>query len=179
MELSDIERSAFRTTAHSKLDEKLAEAEDTNDYEEIMSILDINPDTLPKQVQTKKQKILVIGDLAGRKGNYIDEAKDMGIPIKSFDFIDYYEIKNYGINNLSVVGQYKDVICGPIPHSVSGKFHSNNPNSITELRNLGPDVNVITCTKKQRGFHLKITLASFKEALLQTDYYKRYGKKEK
>jgi len=66
----------------------------------------------------QNQKILVIG--AGNKDNLLIRAKKRGFIEKDFDFVlDYDKIAN--VTAKMNFGGYAAIICGPMPHSTSGK----------------------------------------------------------
>lgn len=156
---------------HDAVDERIAVANATGTLEELLSEYGINLyDTTTPQIIERNMKILVIGDIRGRKSDYVMAAKKLGIPESSLEFIDYDEIKNFSLNILRYSPKYSDIIVGPIPHKI--KDLKEDTSLIGMIEN-APDKKaypkLTRVTTNMEGNVLKFSVSAFKEALLKTN----------
>lgn len=180
MELSESQKHQIRACVMQSTEHDLQIAEETNDYDSIVEKYDISLDELSTQPYDRKNKILVVGALSGKKEAYIEVAQSCGIPDKYLDFIDYEEIKHYGWEKLKYSRMYSDIIFGPVPHRVKGDFDTPSSNPIAdvlEAKRANSSTNFIISNANQYGRRLRLTPNSFKKVLKQTTYYKKYCNK--
>lgn len=174
---SDVQISNFKASAKRQVEQDILEAEENDDYGKLIEKYHLEVDEEPVRSLSSVKKILVIGRLNGKKENYYKVAKKTGMEEDMFEFVDYDDLKNFGLGKILNSNTFSDIICGPIPHRIKGKFHSFNPNPIREIQKYANGINVITTCTKQRGSYLHLSQSSFKEALYETTYYQKYRQK--
>ena len=116
-------------------------------------------------VNRRTHKILVFGDLAGKENDYKKVAKKMEINERQLEFIsDFKELKRYNTATLAYSNVYSDIIYGPNPHKQVGIGDHNSFLSAikNEPQKYPRVIEAIDNTE------LKISISSFKEALLKT-----------
>lgn len=118
-------------------------------------------------VITKRMKILVLGDLAGKLKDYQIAAKRKGIDPGNVEFIDYQQAKDLNAGRLKYSSEYSDIIIGPMPHKIEGMGDTTsllaliekNPNEYPKL------------IKAEANSKLKISITGFSDYLLRTRFY--------
>ena len=116
-------------------------------------------------VNRRIHKILIFGDLAGKENDYKKVAKKMGINERQLEFIsDFKELKRFDTATLAYSNVYSDIIYGPNPHKQVGIGDHNSFLSAikNEPQKYPRVIEAIANTE------LKISISSFKEALLNT-----------
>lgn len=117
---------------------------------------------------TKRMKILVLGDLAGKKEDFKNKAKTIGIDSSNLDFKNYNEAKVLDLVKLQYSNEYSDVICGPIPHKIKGMGDVSC--AIVEIeKNASIYPKLVMASANGT---LKISITCFLKCLLKTRFYK-------
>lgn len=128
---------------------------------------------VPPQEINKRMTILVVGDLRGKQNDFVKAAKDLGISKDNLEFVGFDAIKNYDIGKLKYSFKYSDIICGPIPHKINKLHGSNSLISLLEsVKDKEAYPKLIKATSEQKDAELKLTISSFKKALLETKLLK-------
>ena len=136
--------------------------------EEILERYGISLDYEPEMpVNTRRMKILVLGELAGSLRDYQTVAKKCGISLDNMEFISYVESKRLNAARLQYSNEYSDIICGPIPHKIQGMGETssllalieNHPSEYPKL------------LKATSNNTLKISITGFRELLFKTRYF--------
>ena len=164
-EISEIKKRIFNQ--FSKLLE-LAIASDTiNDFLSRFNFELFEPNPA-FSLYDRKTKILVFGAIAGKKNDYILCAKKLGINPENLEFVDYTDTKTFGVERLRYSKEYSDIICGPMPHKIVGM---GDTSSFFETIKNNPE-------KYPKYFNAidKLTISTFKQALIQTRYMEKFSK---
>lgn len=136
--------------------------------EEILERFGISLDCEPEMVvNTRRMKILVLGELAGSVRDYQNVAKKCGISLDNLEFIDYVEAKRLNAARLQYSNEYSDIICGPIPHKIQGMGETS---SLLALMESKPS-EYPKLLKATANSALKISITGFRELLLKTRYF--------
>ena len=114
-------------------------------------------------------KVLVIGASQVAENVLKGIIKDLGLDKDRFEFIlDYNDAKNFPMDILKYNSKYCDILMGPIPHKTTGMGDcSSIIAEITNHQEDYPKLNVMRASGE-----IKITKTSFKEALLNSQFYK-------
>lgn len=152
----------------AKINKEISIAVKNGTFEEILERFGISLlDEPVMAVNTRKMKILVLGELAGKLKEYQLVAKKSGINQDNIEFINYVEAKKLNASRLQYSNEYSDIICGPIPHKIEGMgdtssllaLMENNPSKYPKLQ------------KATANSALKITITRFRELLFKTRYF--------
>ena len=96
--------------------------------------------------------------------------KKYGINNDRFDFVlEYEDVKKFPIKTLRNNQKYCDIFIGPIPHKINGLEDCKS--LITHIQNNQSEYPKLT--KLMSSDNLKITKASFEEALLNSQLMKK------
>ena len=168
MSYSFTELSKIKSKVFAKIS---AELELANKNDEMDLFLDkygiiIEEDAM--YVDTRTMKILVFGALAGHLKDYQLTAKKMGISLNNIVFEeDYSKLQRYDVSRLENSFEYSDIVFGPVPHKQVGiGDNSSFLASIEKEPNKYPRV-----VKAVANNQLKLSISSFKDALLRTRYF--------
>lgn len=116
-------------------------------------------------IDTRRAKILVLGALAGNVDDYKIQLSKLGLNKNNVDFIsDYDELKRFDAQRLEYSTEYSDIIYGPNPHK---QINIGDNSSLLTLLQRNPEKypRVIEAVANNK---LKISISSFREALLKT-----------
>lgn len=175
MEYTDAQKAQILSYAYANIADQFDWVCRHGEIEAFMEKHDIpSPDAKP-QIVTRDMKILVVGDLRGRKNDYIKVAKEFGFTEKNFEFVDFNQIKTFDIAHLVGSNVYSDVICGPIPHKIKGLKGANSLISLLESADEKNYPKLIRATPEQRDSSLKLTISSFRKALPETKLVREIG----
>ena len=116
---------------------------------------------------TKRMKILVLGELAGKIKDYQMAAKKKGIELENLEFIDYDGAKHLSAGRLQYSNEYSDIIYGPTPHKIEGM---GDTSSLLALIEQHPS-EYPKLIKAEANSKLKITISGFVDYLLKTRFY--------
>lgn len=116
---------------------------------------------------TKRMKILVLGELAGKVKDYQMAAKKKGIDLDNIEFIDYESAKHLSAGRLQYSNEYSDIIYGPTPHKIEGM---GDTSSLLALIEQHPD-EYPKLIKAEANSKLKITISGFGDYLMKTRFY--------
>lgn len=169
VEYSQSQKSLILARAHQSLDEEFNLALATNDIDAFMTKYNVSFSEQTPQIVTKKMKILVVGDLRGREGDYIKVAREYGFKEENFEFVSFDEIKDYPIEKLRYSDRYSDIIVGALPHKINNI--GSNSSLITMLekeKDASIYPKLIKVFPNQIQGKLKFTISAFKEALKET-----------
>lgn len=112
-------------------------------------------------------KVLVMGQTSVGKSELVKVIKDLGLDPNRFEFIlDYNDCKRYPMYTLRGNTKYSDLLLGPMPHKTNGMGDCSS--IIAEIRNNQTDYP--KAQVMMANGEIKITKASFREALLKTQY---------
>ncbi len=116
---------------------------------------------------TKRSKILVLGQLSGKKKDYQKAAKTCGIEEGNIEFMDYNEIEKFGVESLKGSLKYSDIICGPIPHNIEGMGDTSS--FISKIEKTPAEYPKLI--KAVANGRLKFSITDFKDCIASTRYY--------
>ena len=157
----------LRKKIYAKINKEIEIAIKNNDLSEIAEKYGIVLDEEPAMIVTKRMKILVLGELAGRVKDYQSVAKKKGIDPDNLEFINYDQAKNINPSRLQYSNVYSDIIYGPTPHKISGMGDTSSLLSLIEKNpNEYPKL-----TKAIANNQLKISITGFGDYLLKTRYF--------
>lgn len=109
----------------------------------------------------REGKIVVIGDSEVKEDMLRSIAGKAGIDKNRLEFcLEYSETQKYNYKKLQYAPQYRVVLFGPVPHSVTGKGDSSSVITEMESQDAYPRV-VRLCSNKT----MKITKSNFKAAI--------------
>lgn len=113
---------------------------------------------------TTKGKIVVIGESSVKEKALLGIAKKFGFGKDRFEFcLDYNLAKTYDYKKLkNNPFKYSVVLFGPVPHSSTGKNHSNSV-----ISNMTNESGYPKTEKLLSGNMLKITKTNFKKMLIK------------
>ncbi len=118
---------------------------------------------------TKRSKILVLGQLSGKRKDYVGVAKNLGVEENNLEFIDYVGIKHFNAETLRYSNKYSDIICGPMPHKIEGMGDTSS--LITEIeKNPSEYPKLIKATSNG---DLKFSITGFKNYILRTRFFEK------
>lgn len=121
----------------------------------------------PSYCVTKRMKILVLGELAGKVKDYQLAAKKKGIDMDNLEFIDYEAAKHLSASRLQYSNEYSDIIYGPTPHKIEGMGDTSSLLALIEQHpNEYPKL-----IKASANSKLKITITGFVDYLQKTRFY--------
>ena len=141
---------------------------ETDSLQELMNTYGISLTENVLPISKQASRILVIGDIAGRKKDYYGKAKTLGIQENSLVFVaDYDKLTNFSLAQLEYSTKYSDVIVGPVPHSMKGKGEYSSIISAMEQQ---PDI-FPRVIRAQTANEMKLTISSFQKALQRTRFY--------
>lgn len=152
----------------AKINKEIDIAVRNGTFEEILERFGISLDDEPVMaVNTRRMKILVLGELAGNLRDYQFVAKKSGISPDNIEFINYVEAKRLNAGRLQYSNEYSDIICGPIPHKIEGMGDASSLLALMESRpSEYPKLQKATANSA-----LKITITGFRELLFKTRYF--------
>ncbi len=167
MEYSISAVAKVKSILISRIQTEILLAQKNNTLDEFISKYNINLNEPPVPVDTRKMKVLVIGDLAGKKKDFLLAAKKCDVSENNIEFIGFEDVDRINPARLKYSHEYSDIICGPVPHKVKGMGDASSLYSLLESQ---PDIypKVIRAISNES---LKITISNFKSILLQTKYF--------
>lgn len=152
----------------SKVRHELELAVDNGTVGELMDEYGITLEESAMPVNPRLSKILVVGELVGKRKDYIQSAKKLNIPEYNIEFeSDYEKLHNLNLSRLEYSDTYSDVIFGQVPHSMAGKGDSSSMIAKME-KEADKYPRVIRATTENE---LKLTISSFRKALKATRYF--------
>ena len=164
--LSIVELATIKSKVFAKIatEIEIANREGTiNDFLEKYGII-IELEQTP-YFDSKRAKILVLGALAGNIDDFRTQLSKLGLNKNNVEFInDYDELKRFNAQKLEYSSEYSDIIYGPNPHK---QVNIGDNASLLSLLQRNPEKypRVIEAVANNK---LKISINSFKEALLKT-----------
>ncbi len=169
MEYTDAQKAQILSYAHAYIADQFDWACRHGEIESFIEKYDIPPLDAQPMIVTRDMKILVVGDIHGRENDYIKAAKEYGLSERNLEFVGYDKIKKFNIAQLEYYNKYSDIICGPIPHKIKGL---NGSNSLIGFLENADDKEaypkLIKAIPEQNSGKPKLTISTFKKALLQT-----------
>lgn len=171
MPYSNIERQNIIGQVMCIINRLLNSALDDDTIDEFLNSLGIELDydkNSQFSLYNKRTKILIIGSLNGSKNEYINCAKKYNINEDNLDFINYSEIKNYGVEKLRYSSKYSDIICGSIPHKIKGMGDVSS--FIAEIKTHPEEY------PKLYNAVEKLSITKFKDALKKSRYFQKFYK---
>ncbi len=173
MRLSAQEISEIKSKVLSKIMFELDLAITDDNIEEFLNKHNIIFEANPMPVQPRTMKILVLGALSGNVSNFKLAAKKLGIGDNHIKFeCDYKSLKRYDVSRLEYSNEYSDIIFGPNPHKQIG---IGDYASALSMMKSEPE-KYPRIIESIANNSLKITISSFKEAILNTRYYETIQK---
>ena len=119
-ELINIKKIVFETI-NSRIDIANEGGEESlRYYLHSINVEALNDENPAYCLYDRKTKVLVFGELSGKKNEYIFRAKKLGLSENNLEFVDYNEAKKFDVAKLEYSDVYSDIIVGPIPHKVKG-----------------------------------------------------------
>lgn len=116
---------------------------------------------------TRTAKIIVIGEIQTKEKEVLGCLKSVGIDKNRVEFYsDYHKLKNTNFNFLRNNANYSDILVCAMPHKMAG---IDGYNSFVSMVEDNKD-EFPTLTKIGK---MKYSNSAFKEALMQTNYYKK------
>ena len=166
MTYSIAQKSKIKREILNKVSLKLNFADDEM-LDELMEQFGVHLDEDCVIVDTRHMKILVLGSLAGNVDNYKTAAKRMNVTNNNIVFEnDYEKLHGYNVEKLRNSDIYSDIIYGPTPHKMTG---IDGFNSALAMMKADPS-NYPRVIEATANGVLKISVNSFKSALLRTRY---------
>lgn len=152
----------------SKARRELEIANENGTVNELMEEYGVTLEESAMPVNPRLSKILVVGELAATKNEYIMKAKKLHIPESNLEFIsDYEKLNRINLTRLEYSDTYSDIIFGPVPHSMAGKGKETSMISKMEKEsNKYPRV-----TRAIANNELKLSITSFLKAIRATRYF--------
>ncbi len=116
----------------------------------------------PTYYETEKDgKIVVIGDSKVCEKDLIGITKKLGLDPARFEFyLEYKKAKTYPFDKLQYDLKYRLVMCGPLPHSTSGKHDAGCAIEYMKKKEGFPRIEEL-----RSGNELKITKSNFESKL--------------
>ena len=156
----------IKSLALSSFRRRLDDAFETDTVNELLESLGIElQEANPAYASyNRRTKIYVLGELAGKKKDYVLAAKKLSISEENLEFYDYSEMKSFNSEKLRNSPFVSDVICGPLPHKIVG---IGDCSSILSLMEHNPQ----EFPKIYRAIanrSLKLSINSFKQGLIQS-----------
>lgn len=152
----------------SKARHELEIANENGTVDELMEEYGVTLEESALPINPRTSKILVVGELAGTKNEYIMRAKKLHIPESNIEFESNYEkLNRLNLAKLEYSDTYSDIIFGPVPHSMMGK--GKDSSIITKMEkesNKYPRV-----TRATANGELKLSITSFSRAIRSTRYF--------
>lgn len=168
MRFSTQEICEIKSKVLSKIMSELDLAISEDKVDEFLGKYSIIFEINPFPVQPKTMKILVFGALSGNVNNFKLAAKKLGIDERHIKFeCDYKDLQRYDVSRLEYSAEYSDIIFGPNPHKQIGI--GDYASALSKMKN-EPD-KYPRVIESIANNSLKITISSFKEAILNTRYY--------
>ena len=168
---SNQEIAEIRLSIINKIEKEIDVAIQANTLEFLISKYEIyKPSKNLMLIDANHCKVLVVGQLSGRKKDYIQRIKKQNIDPKRFEFLDYNEFKKFNVVKLKNSMLYSDVIYGPCPHSVKGM---SDVSSFLEEMIENPDIypNLIIAKDNSNSNSLKFSITCFDECIKKTRLY--------
>lgn len=148
-----------------KIEEILSRTNRTGQLEILLDLMDME-DLLhkPNQFESDKNgKIVVVGSTEVKEKDLLSIGKSLGLAKDRFEFcLDYESIQKYNFRKMQYAPQYRLILCGPMPHSGTGKEDSSSIISNIENKEGYPPV-----VRLMSGHELKITKSNFRARLLE------------
>lgn len=160
--------SAIKTAAMSAFRQRLDDAISADSVEDFLELLGIELQNSNPAYSSynRRTKIYVLGELSGKKKDYIMAAKKLDISQENLEFYDYEDMKSFNSEKLRYSQAVSDIICGPVPHKIKGIGDANSLLSLIESR--PQEYPKIYRASANRS--LKLSVNSFKQGLIQTRF---------
>jgi len=164
---SIAQKAKIKSKVLAKISLEFSYADSDEEILDIMNKYGIRLEEEPAYVNTRQMKILVFGALAGKANDYKMAARKMGISEENIVFEnDYEKLSRYDVSRLENSMQYSDIIVGPNPHKQTNtNGYSSMPSMIKNNPSKYPRL-----IESHANQALKITIKSFREALLDTRF---------
>lgn len=164
--LSIVEFATIKSKVFAKIAAEIELAYEENTIDEFLEKYGIVIENeQPPYFDSRRAKILVLGALAGNVDDYKSQLGKLGLNKNNVEFInDYDELKRFNAQKLEYSSEYSDIIYGPNPHK---QVNIGDNASLLTLLKRNPEKypRVIEAVANSK---LKITINSFKEAVLKT-----------
>lgn len=165
MEYTQAQQSKILQKIIAKVRYEIEMACENDEINELLEKYGVTLEEGCMPVNRKTHKILVFGDLAGKENDYKKVAKKIGINERQLEFIsDFKELKRFNTATLSYSNVYSDIIYGPNPHKQVGIGDYNS--FLSAIKNEPKKYPRVI--EALANSELKISISSFKEALLKT-----------
>ena len=171
MEYSISEIAKIKSKIFAKIAKELELANKNDEMDEVLDKYGVvleEEERMP--INTRTHRILVIGELAGRKKDYQIAAKRLDINPDNIEFMDYEESKRLDARRLEYSNDYSDIIYGPTPHKINEMGDTNSLLALIE-RNPMRYPRLIRSKTNSTDGRLKITISGFNDYLKRTFYY--------
>lgn len=168
MPYTQSQRSKIIQKAMAQVRREFDLATDDEDVVAFMNKYGVTFDEEAMPVEPRTSKILVFGALSGNIDDFRMAAKKMGISENNIVFEnDYDRLKHYDVGRLRNSMDYSDIVFGPNPHKQVGMGDTSS--ILAEMkRNPNEFPRVVEAVANGA---LKISISSFKEAVLKTRYF--------
>lgn len=165
MEYTQAQQSKILQKIIAKVRYEIEMACENDEINELLEKYGITLEEGCMPVNRRTHKILIFGDLAGKENDYKKVAKKMGINERQLEFIsDFKELKRFNTATLAYSNVYSDIIYGPNPHKQVGIGDYNS--FLSAIKNEPKKYPRVI--EALANSELKISISSFKEALLKT-----------
>ena len=166
MAYSTSQIAEIKSRALSAFRRRLDDAFDTDSVDELLESLGIELEETNQAYASysRRTKIYVLGELAGRRKDYVLAAKKLNINEENLEFYDYSDMKSFNTEKLRYSPFVSDIICGPVPHKIEG---IGDHSSILSLMEHNPQ----EYPKVYRAIanrSLKLSINSFKQGIIQS-----------
>lgn len=168
MPYSQRQRSEIIQKAMSRIRHEFEVALDDADVDAFMAKYSITFEEEAMPVDARASKILIFGALSGNVDDFKMAAKKLGISQDNLVFEnDYDHLKHYNVERLRNSFEYSDIIFGPNPHKQVGMGDTNS--FLAEVQRCPHEYPRVIPAVANGA--LKISISSFKEALMKTRYF--------
>lgn len=162
-----------KTALLRKMDEMISEAVDSHKLKQLLKNFGINlEENTTHFAISSNMKILVLGDVSGKKNDYYKRAKKLGISEDNLEFHGYDESANVSPEQLRFSNKYSDIIIGPIPHqSKEIGTYGSLTNFLRKHQESGEYPHCQEVRSNRKSNDLKFSITSFENALRNTRFY--------
>lgn len=170
MSYSLSELTSIKSKIFAKISHEIELANRNNEMNELLDKYGITFEEEWMPINTRTYRIMVLGELAGNKSDYIIAAKRLGISENNLEFVSYVEAKHLNAARLEYSDYYSDIVLGPIPHKVSGM---GDTSSLVAAMEHEPKKypKLVKAIANSSSEQLKFSITTFKDCLTKTRYY--------
>ena len=166
MNYSIEEKTTIRSQIIQKVSSLIDSAFESDSVTELLERFGIELGERTCILYNRTSKILVLGELSGKKEDYKRRAKHLGVNPENLEFVDYSQCKKFNVAKLEYSSEYTDIICGPMPHKMVGMGDTSSFLAEVEKEpNKYPKV--LRCTSNGG---LKISVSGFAECVEKSRY---------